>query len=166
MKPEIVSILQRIHDPTAFYVRSRADRVAVHPEYRFTFEWECKTPASARHPNMAVEALPLATHHLLGVRLYIKCLYIYRDPYRKLDIGFWSDKLPRIAKLFVPTSKWDDLALEWFSYELGEYFDLDPILLDENYGSGDPFVVIEEEDLLGLPHWKHAIADWLAHFQE
>ena len=157
MPPELVNILQHRNTPTALYLRGRADRIAVHRARQIEFEFECKTHASQKYHDMTIEALPLA-HHIAKARLDVKCLYCYRDPYRQIDFGFWTDEVPTVDRIYVP-NRWQGIMLQFFDRILPDCFPGVRIFHPNQPmgGSGDPFLIVKEDMLNQLPTWMQLI---------
>jgi len=161
MQPEISLRLSRIYTPTALYVRGRADRIAVHKEQDIVFEWEAKTWYESRKHNMALEALPIC-HHLVSAELGVKCLYAYRDSKCGYDVGFWIHELPPVQVIFIP-GRWDSQMIEWFKNQFRMIFPLvETRQIEVKRGSsGDPFIIVNEEDVKKLPDWRDLIRELL-----
>ena len=157
MPPELVETLQHRDTPTALYLRGRADRIAVHRARPIEFEFECKTHANPKLHDMTIEALPLA-HHIVKSRIDVKCLYCYRDPYRGLDFGFWTDTAPTVDRIFVP-NRWQGIMLQFFDRILQDTFPGVLILHPARPmgGSGDPFIIVKEYNVNQLASWQELI---------
>lgn len=147
--------LSLIDTPTALYVRTRADRVAIHHELPIVFEWECKTRdprTKTAKRNMAVEAYPLA-QHVMKAKLGVRILYCYRDSVGDIEVGFWCDFIPRIGCILIPPRE------QGVSGYLSSVFVNVPVIdIFRTSGSNDAFALIEEESLRMLPHWTEAIS--------
>ncbi len=154
----IARLLASRFDATSLYLRARADRIAIHKELPLTFEWEAKTHESKERHNISLEALPLI-YHLNKAKLGVKCLYVYRDdkisPIR--EVGFWIHALPPIDVIMIP-DRWNKEMTKWYRNIISQ--NLPGIHIVENVpvrGSGDPFVIIKEDYIDYLPHWKYLI---------
>jgi len=160
MPAEIQSALIRNNDPTSLYIRTRADRLAVHSTIRnCAFQYECKT-AGGRRDNMAVEAIQLA-QHVMAARLGVRSLYIYRDTRKGIDCGFWNTSIPTIAAIHVPDGHEGlegVLAISFPNVEIRPVF--------KGGGSGDPYCLIEWQHVAKLKDWRHLIADFVAAFDQ
>jgi len=163
MNPRIVQILQNTYAPTALYLRSRADRIAIHPRHRVVFEWEAKTHNSSKYHDCCIEALPVCVHLAL-VHLGVKCLYVYRDPQRGYDTGFWVSNLSLIRAILIPTPRWTAKQIEWFQQQFAVYFPNTPISkIGKTLGTDDPFLIIDESEIMQMPHWKKLIESEINH---
>lgn len=154
----IARLLSIRFDATSLYLRARADRIAIHKELPVVFEWEAKTHESRRKHNIALEALPLI-HHMSKAKLGVKCLYVYRDD--KIDpireVGFWVHGLPPIDVVMIP-DRWAEEEVRWYRSVIEQ--GLPGIHIVENIavgGTGDPFVIINEDYIDYLPHWQDLI---------
>jgi hypothetical protein len=148
MPAEVRDRLSRVNTPSALYLRTRADRVAIHRKHQVCFEYECKTrdPATIK-TNLAIEAFPLA-QHIYKARLGVKVLYAYRDEANGIDCGFWCDRLPPIDKIIVPHRG------EAIAAYLSQAFPGIGQVRMETRGSGDPFVLIPFEVAQQLDDWR------------
>ena len=156
MDPKVVDRLSRIYTPTSLYLRGRADRVAVHESLPLVFEWEAKTHASRNLHDMLLETLPLC-HHLAKAQLDVECLYIYRNPHKNHEAGFWVKDIPAARIIMIP-SRWDADQISWFKGQFKRFFpETDIRFTGSNAGSGDPFLIIDESIVMRLPHWKDCI---------
>jgi hypothetical protein len=161
MNSEIVQALQYIYAPTALYLRGRADRIAVHRNPPLVFQWEAKTHISQRWHDCCLEALPFC-HHISSARLDVECLYVYRDPFKNRDVGFWVSSYPDIREIKIPTSRWSDEQLHYFEFQFRQFLPGTRInRLRRTKGSDDPFLIIDEKVIASLPHWKTVIDDKL-----
>lgn len=145
--------LSLVNTPTAFYVRGRADRVAVHKHAPLCFLWEAKTNPGP-WPNVAIEALPLAHHLASGV----DCLYVYWDVPGKFEGGFWTKKLPVIDRIIIP-ERWGEWLVKYFRHVFREAFvGVRIVETDRVNGSCDPFLIINKDaSRAGMFDWKDAV---------
>ena len=157
MPPELVRTLRNRRSMTAQSLRTRADRVAVHRSRPIEFEYECKTHLSDRYHDMTVEALPLALH-VAKARYGVKCLYCYHNPHTGQELGFWVHDLPPIRELRMPEERWNAEETAWFRAVFSDAFPDVKVIESFSRGSGDPFAVIDEFTLSGLPDWRSLIA--------
>jgi len=146
MRKDTVARLKNVNTPTAFYVRGKADRIAVHKHRDICFMWEAKTNSDPRkRRNAAFEAMPLATHMKHGQR----CLYVYRDIVSGFEGGFSVNRIPPVSRILMP-KRWGTNLVGYFTETLEGAFPGTPIS-EINWrpgqGSGDPFVLVEEENL-------------------
>lgn len=153
---DIVNLLRSRFSFTALYIRMRADRIAIHANLPIEFELEIKTNAGP-HANMAIEAFPIAIHRLLE-QYGVRCLYIYCDFVRNLEKGFWVEEMPMPSKIYIP-DRWNNKKIQQFREFFTYVFPDIPIKLTKRkYGSGDPFLIIQEEKIYNLPNWETVIA--------
>jgi hypothetical protein len=153
MNEEVANRLKGIYDPTALYVRGRADRIAVHRYHPTVFEFEAKTHESERYNDLTIEALPMV-HHIARCRLGVRCLYVYHNPAELFPRGFWVGSMPRVRDLWIP-GRWQPLMAEFFRKTFSEFFPGIEIKMGARVsGSGDPFLVVAESDVLALPDWR------------
>lgn len=151
MPAEMVKALIATSTPTALYLRSRADRVAVHPNGS-TFEWEAKTVQKRTGgSNFAIEALPLA-HHYFKSLLGAKIMYCCWDPRVDLHVGFWSSSLPTIIAIHLP-QKYAGLR----QYLVHAFPDIQIIDRDNTRGSNDPYVLIGRSAMEAQQDWRDLI---------
>jgi len=159
MEQEITGVLQYMDDPTSLYLRGRADRIAVLEDPPLVFEWEAKTHENKDKHDMLLEALPLA-FHVLKAQYGVKCLYVYRNPHRDHQVGFWVHEIPDIRVIIIPRNRWDENKRLWFR---GIFRDCFPgihtsePLLRGCPGSYDPFAIIDESIVSTLLHWRELI---------
>ena len=90
MTREVSDRLKQQRNPTALYLRGRADRVAVHKILDLSFEWECKTHSSRKYSDICIEAMPFFHHRSRYEMSGVKCLYIYENPFNGESYGFWA----------------------------------------------------------------------------
>lgn len=159
MPKDVVDRLSRVYTPSALYLRTRADRVAVHKTLPICFEWECKTrDPSTKYSNLAIEAFPLA-QHVYKAKLGVKTLYVYRDEPSGYDCGFWADALPTIERIICP-KRGDGIA----AY-LSQAFPGVGLVSQETRGSGDPFAIINSETVAMLDDWRMEVMSLFPRFE-
>lgn len=149
----IVDVLKFRDSPTALYIRTLADYMAVHPTQKLEFLFDAKTAGKSKYRNWAIEAAPLALK--IGEAKHgIQCLYVYQNKERGINVGFWNANLPHISEIQMPM-RWEDSKVNWFKTLFAERFPGIPCRqpLDAD-GSRDPFVVIQWQNVQKLPHWK------------
>lgn len=162
LDPEIKDLLSRTFNPTALYIRGRADRVALHWNQEPTFEWEAKTHQSSKYHDMTIEALPLA-HHIIKNKLGVRCLYAYGSPFDNTNYGFWVDDLPPVKLVMIPNTRWTSAGVEFYNKVFESVFkDSKIINMDKTKGSNDPFVIIDEGAKKKLKDWRILI-DEISH---
>lgn len=158
--PQIQEILKLRNSPTGLYIRTRADRLAIHKTVPIEFEWEAKTHVSRARNDMCLEALPLL-HHKRKADLGVECLYVYRNtnPGHESECGFWVSNIPEIRCIMIP-DRWSKKRAGWFQSIFASYFpDAEVISGISAAGSGDPFVVVGEETTHTLVHWRNLIKE-------
>ena len=156
MKPEVVRRLQQMNCWEAHALRTRADRIAVHSEVNWLFEFECKT--GTVYPTMAVEALPLWRHIVEARQIGVPCLYCYRHQDGS-DVGFWAIDPPKIVTLAIPDrSRHMAGRLEMLARDLSIP---DIWYCGQTGGSGDAYVKVLPADWRALRHWRDQVADML-----
>jgi len=149
--------LQEVYSPTALYVRGRADRIAIHKRRDIVFEWEAKTHESEEYHDMTLEALPLC-HHLIKAQLDVECLYVYRNPHKNHEVGFWIRDLPAIRNIMIPERRWSSEQVNWFESQFRSLLPETKIIrITRSRGTGDPFLIIDESVVSKLFHWKDCI---------
>lgn len=139
---------------TAHYVRTRADRVAVHAFVGHTFQYDAKT---SRGDDILLEALPIA-FHALHAQMGVECLYCYRNPKYESDLGFWvsPDLCENVCRIQFPRFRWDERDEEMA--ELVRHWR--PLFPNARFckcnggSSGDPHIVIPRDVALSLPSWQ------------
>jgi hypothetical protein len=157
MAAKLRQMVQNRFTPTALYVRARADRMAFHAAKMIDFEYECKTHAHKYKHDMLVEMLPLI-HHISKSKLGVRCLYCYRNPFTRHEIGFWTSQVPAARGIGIPRANTTRDLWNWFEGMAGAWFPGVPIFLHEHRnGSGDPYVIFDEMTIKNLPDWKSLI---------
>lgn len=154
MLPEVVQILQCRFSSTALYLRSRADRCAIHKNLPIEFEWEVKTHVSNQWKDLTLEALPLFINADRQKTFSVQCLYIFQV--NAVKGAFWAWPLPKIRELrFPPRQEWQIHRQSLL--RLARYYGIQKIIEKPVSGSGDPFVVIDKSVIATMPHWKKVI---------
>jgi len=69
------------------------------------------------------------------------------------EVGFSAGNHPRVDRIIIPEWRWNSEEVTSWKAVLGGLFEAVPITVTPTgrYGSGDPMVIIREEDLAGLP---------------
>jgi len=163
MPPEIADILKWRKSVTARYLRHRADRIAVHPDLPLEFEWEAKTHSSQRYHDMTIDTDQLVEYASKAERM-ILCLFCYRDAFATpvRDAGFWIHAMPPIREVRLP-ERWTGQARQRIIEDCNRWLKVNPrAVRNSQYGSNDPFAVIDERELRRLPDWREQIADVIA----
>jgi len=158
---EIATRLTYIRTPTALLVRTRADRIILHPTEPIVAEIELKT-SGLTDGSFAIEAFPLATHAIEATTMNALCLYICYHTHTHHEFGFWVQQIiPYIRSIFVPPT-WHTFTQEnqqWFQ----KAFPNAKLHYQENNtrGSNTPYVRIPEFITQKFPHWKKLIRELL-----
>ena len=157
LEPTVATILKTRYSSTALYLRTRADRLAIHPTLNIDFEFECKTCQS--YPDLAFEALPFV-HHLLNSELGVRCLYALKNLATKRDYGFWATWaiVNDLRELRMPSGFKMD-SPEVFTAFCKTRLPNVPIKEGASAGSRDPFFVIDRRTVIDYPNWTNLILD-------
>lgn len=160
LPPAVAETLKQRYSPTSLYLRTRADRIAVHKTDAIEFEWEVKTVNREGDDaqNFALELVPLFMHKAKAQH-GVRCLYAMRNIRRLWDVGFWCDSIPKVRTVFIP-GRWGahPAIRTWFCDIAKQAFPNAPVVdLKSTDGSDDPFVVIAESDAARLPSWQRLI---------
>jgi hypothetical protein len=147
---KIVEKLTETFSPTALHIRASADHIAINSNNGMALFLECKSGTGQRGAIM-VEALPLATH-MYHARHGVMCLYCCLD---KADIhrGFWAHNIPQLQTLWIPPQRSLELGY-WYNRILPPMFPGIAFANAPTRGSNDPFVIIDESVVIGLPSWQ------------
>lgn len=163
LSEDLQKILARSYTPTALYLRSRADRFAIHKEKECEFEVEIKTIPTNKggktRLNLAVEAYPFALSVALA-KSGVRKLYVSYHEESKRHFGFWLHELPFIEKLIVPPRS--AYSAETLAYIVSAcYHHLGRIHTTSQRvkGSGDPYLLIPID--ADLPDWRDLVIDHL-----
>lgn len=157
----VVRILGSRYDPTSLYIRARADRFAIHLQKNIQFEFDAKTHENSKYSDMTLELYPFILH-LRKAKIGIKSLYCYRDPFAKLDCGFWFNEIPPIRQINIPSAIRMKHLHEWFAKMAEIHFKNVPVYFpNHRNGSGDPYLIVDKHDVRLLPSWKTLIAGLL-----
>ena len=151
----LLDILKTRNSPTALFTRNHADLYVQHRTLPIEFQLELKTRQTAAEYNhkqdMTIEAVQLAIH-VHCARFGVETLYAYWNPYRKKAAGFWASEPPPIREILIP-ARWSGDALEWMETLFRNTFPgVRRRIPDQCNGSGTPMVIIDETDVVGLPH--------------
>lgn len=159
-----VDAIRAHFDPTSLYVRFRADNVAVHVNPSVgSIQWDTKTNQSSLFGNMALELIPLILHKIMSDNFAVPCLYCYRDSYRNLEAGFWTNSIPPLMRIEIPTYRWHSVMVNWFKEMCQAHFPTTRVALsDKTSGSGTPFVLVSEYEVRKLCHWKLLVEQLIA----
>lgn len=155
--------LSKLYWPTALEIRGSTDAIAVHRELDIdAFKWEVKS-GSHKYGNMSIEALPFAKHQRLSRQFGVKCLYIYSNVGKKHFGCFWVKDDIKVSRVLVPPQRNGKMDT-WYHDTLSFLFpDVLVEVSGKSDGSGDPFVIIDEEYLpeLLLP-WQDEILRYVS----
>lgn len=149
------ALLMRNYTATALYIRSKADRIAIHQYKAIVFEWDVKTHENQNRQNWALEVMPLVSH-LATVPLGVRCLFVYHNPFTRFECGFWTDAMPPIMRIHLPP-RWKGEIRTRYAALIERYFPNVPINEEFVGGSGDPFVLFGWSVVRQLPHWQTLI---------
>lgn len=159
MDKSIIKVLQNIYTPTGLYLRGRADRIAVKRNPPTVFEWEAKTHKSQSRHDCVIEALPICTHLIHAKYLAVRCLYVYRNPFKNQDFGFWVHQIPPIRIIMIP-GRWNKIQRQHFEQVFNLILpQVKVVSIGRTRGTDDPFLIIDESEMKKLPHWKEAIQE-------
>lgn len=153
----MIDLIKNRWSATALYLRGRADRLAVHRELPLEFEYEAKACRPTR-PNLAIEALPLM-HSLDRAKRHVRILYACTDQ-KGADRGFWCHKPPSFSRMFLPENAYRNRA-RYYGGLLAAEFGKPKTIAPVREGSGDPFILVREADLLRLASWQKLVAEAL-----
>ena len=163
---ELKQLVSLRYSSAALYLRGRSDKFAIHCEGGDDFEWEAKTHSSKDRWDMTLEALPLAAHMSKWKTHEADTLYCHYDE-RAGHRGFMVSWVPPIKVIMIPLgavgsqSNWSDEGRSYFERVCGRVFpDARVIQLNKRVrGSGDPFVIIDEQEKLKLADWRDLILE-------
>lgn len=156
METSVKNLLATIYDPTALYIRTRADRVAMRG--RHCFEYEVKTRFRADPCDFLIEFFPFWVHYTLWSTFGINCLYVCR--LNGVEKGFWADDPTIIETVMIP-SKWSGYNGGYFESLMAEH-KLKHVGCYSTRGSDDPFIIIPRDRFGSFHDWK---AEVLAHWK-
>jgi len=159
--PQLAELLAEAQQvsPTAIYVTSRSDRIAIHPKHHRVFQFELKTHLPDSPPNMAIEALPLAFHSQVS-RMGVRVMYICRNYKTGREYGFWCNAIPAIDRIMIPLRRWNATMIAYYRGVFELAFPGVKIVAWDAFGngSGDPFALISPASLrAGTFDWKDEI---------
>lgn len=158
--PKRLAFIRRVvsmRNVNALIVRTRADRIALHPTKDISLCLEFKT-IEGKYRNLCIEALPLAGH-LASKCIGERCLYVFRDVAdgHQLEGCFWTHLPIPIDSLWIPPRQCPEGSpLDKF---LRQAFPGIEVIRQNVAGSGDPFIRIKREELRApfiFPDWKTA----------
>jgi len=153
LERDVSEALARNYSPTALYIRTRADRIAV--RHDLSFELECKTHENARYEDMTLEILPVI-HHINKVDLGVDCLYAYWNPFTAMYRGFWVSDMPRVRDIRIPSNtRYDDDAVGVVK-QAESIFDEARVYTNAGRGDGsnDPYIIIDKSDVQNMRRLK------------
>jgi hypothetical protein len=173
LPPPFSQRLATIDSEVSLRIRGRADGAAAHRTLPLVLLYECKT-GSEKYPNWSLEIMPLL-RHMHDAKLELPraraCLYIFHDPYRdRPDVGFWADwqHLPHLDKIRVPNQSRNPGSRTTAEFRdlLTSLFPETPVEISgPTGGSGDPFALISEGTIRGLPPWKRLLRRCLRQYR-
>lgn len=158
---DMVKTLQNRFTPTSLKVRSTPDKLAVHKSLPVEFYVESKTDGYSNHRNLAVEMLPLIMGRQNALLYGVRTLYVFRHLTCKLEGAFWTDTLPTIEKIIIPTHRWAQPQLDWYAELARRSFPGTEIVFNGKVrGSCDPFVILTESTMRNeTTHWQTVITN-------
>ncbi len=152
-------------DPTGLYVRTTPDLVISNGEEALLVE--VKTHTSTRYSDATIELVPLVTAKVLWHTLGVRTLYVYEDPNAGISAAWWAhqvfEDLP-VRAIYVGTQRqeWERLDSQIALWRLSGIIPGDvPVFRIQPRGSGDPFAVIPEAAIRGLPPWEEVLGQVL-----
>lgn len=140
--------LKAIDSATAWYIRGRADRVAIHRQLPLVFEMEFKSRRGTTDGLM----LPLVQflHHVAQSALGVRCLYAADVNGKR--VGFWANSAIPACWVAIPR-KWGADQATWMYRMTKTYFPKITFQRGDYNGSNNPFIVIDKEDVVKMPDW-------------
>lgn len=167
LSEDMAARLKDIYTPSALYLRSRADQIAVHTVHPLVFEYDLKTHTNPKYQDMTLELTPLVGH-LAKRDIGGDCLYAYWNPYLKdLPVkGFWISNLPPAREIHIP-KRWNGFLLEHFQRITRAFFPGIPVYRKGGGGgSGDPYLIVDKSAVHALPRWCDLIDALLRAYKE
>jgi hypothetical protein len=155
MPREIKERIRFLFSLSALYVRSRADRLAIHRSQDKQFEFECKAHSNKNYSDLAIEAYPAMMH--LAKRDFIDTLYIFEVNGRQG--GFWVSHFPTVRQIIIPGRPQNQRVAPFIILNAPKFFPGVPVY--ESWpvnGSGDPFAIIDQSEIAQLPDWRTLIS--------
>lgn len=156
--PKYVSrLLQYRYSPAALFVRSRADRMAIHKSRDVMFEFEAKSHFNDDFMNLTCEAMPFLDHVLKWRNNGIDCLYAFTVKGR--GGGFWVSNHPAVRDVRIPSNtRYTPAAINMLERKVNTLLPGVKVLRPRSVnGSGDPFLVIGEREVMSAQTWVDAI---------
>jgi len=124
---------------------------------------EIKTCISSRYANATSELLPIIAARSLWNDLRVRTLYIYEDSHAGISAAWWAYQVfrdVRVSAIYIGTQRPDwkrslDRIRDW---QASGIIPRDiKIVTTSTGGSGDPYVVISENQLRNLPTWQEVL---------
>jgi len=155
------SLLQRAGDPTALYVRTLPDMVITNGQKALLLE--VKTNISTRYANATPELFPIIAARSLWNDLRVQTLYIYENLHAGISAAWLAHQVfrdVRVSAIYIGTQRPDwkrslDRIRDW--QDSGIIPRDIKIVTASTGGSGDPYVVISENQLRNLPTWQEVL---------
>jgi len=135
--------ISKINLPTALYIRTLADRVAIRPTPASVLQVETKDHRDPQYDNIAIESFPMLIHRFLWWQFEIDCLYAF-----VLDDGIkacWVQDL-HLFKIIIPR-RLRAMETSYWLPRFRQFFPYTPIERKRTGGSGDPLGLIAPEEL-------------------
>lgn len=155
MPRDIKNKLQLLFSLSALYIRSRADRLAIHRSQDRQFEFECKTHVNQKYNDLTLEIYPALMH--LSKRDFIDTLYIVEVNGRQG--GFWVSHFPTVRQIIIPGRPKNQRVASFIILNAPRFFPGVPVYESWSVnGSGDPFAIIDKSEIAQLPDWRTLIS--------
>lgn len=140
---EARDFISKINSPTAIYIRTLADRVAIRPTPASVLQVEIKDHRNAQYDNIAIEGFPMLIHRVLWWQFGISCLYAFAldDEIR----ACWTQDLS-LFKIIIPRRLRAMETTYWLP-KFQQFFPYTPIERKGTGGSGDPLGLINPNEL-------------------
>lgn len=145
--------LGRNNSLAALYIRTHTDLLGVSLGDKYSCLVEIKSSENVKFRNMSIEAYPFGINSILSKLCGIEIYYFWKDFIGCKEVGFSAGNHPRVDRIIIPEWRWNSEEVTSWKAVLGGLFEAVPITVTPTgrYGSGDPMVIIREEDLAGLP---------------
>ena len=146
LEQSVSDALAKNYSPTALYIRTRADRIAVRND--ISFELECKTHENERYSDMTLEVLPVL-HHINKVGLGVDCLYAYWNPFADMYRGFWVSDMPQVRDIRIPSNTRYNTDAVAVVMQAKSRFPEATVYTNPGRGDGshDPYIIIDSVEV-------------------
>jgi hypothetical protein len=159
------NILRDLYDDmTSLMIRGFVDYFCAHKDedQKFSFLLELKSHGSSKLHGMAIELIPFL-FQTLWAYMGVRCLYVYSDPVKNYEGGFWVHGRPSISACMITER-----------YKRNEEFlksrirtilpDVKNIVtgvrvekVTKEGCSNDPFLIIDESEVQRFRRWEDLI---------